>query len=101
MDKIPAYFKQQSGKDIAYVVSSKQCTKISTDVYHFSSDGYREMGKRYGQIMLPILLNDIQTKVSRKYGDQGYLRVFDLNGRSQESLKPGLNIIDGKKVLIR
>jgi hypothetical protein len=101
VDKIPAYFKQQSGKDIAYVVSSKGCTKISTDVYHFSSDGYREMGKRYGQIMLPILLNDIQTKVSRKYGDQGYLRVFDLNGRSQESLKQGLNIIDGKKVLIR
>ena len=54
VDRIPEYFRQQSGKDIAYVASSEGLTGM--DEYHFSSEGYRTIGKRYGDIMLPILM---------------------------------------------
>lgn len=102
VDKIPAYFKEKSGKEIAYVASSKGCKKISTDVYHFSSEGYRTLGKRYGEIMLPLLVKQgavesVIVPVSK--GEE--LIIYDLLGRKLSKPQKGINIINGKKVVIK
>jgi hypothetical protein len=45
----------------AYVVSSSDCEAIN-DGLHFSAQGYRELGKRYGEKMLGLLSYQIQKK---------------------------------------
>ena len=100
VDKLPAYFKEKSGKDIAYVVSSEGCT--NSDQYHFSSQGYRDMGKRYGEIMLPILLSQgalASTVIPVEYDEEDV--IYDLLGRRLDAPVKGINIINGKKVIIR
>ena len=102
VDKIPAYFKQQSGKDIAYVASSVGCNKISTDDYHFSSEGYRKLGTRYGEIMLPLLIEQgavPSTVISVQEVKEDV--IYDLLGRRLDAPQKGINIINGKKVIIR
>ena len=102
VDKIPAYFKQQSGKDIAYVASSVGCNKISTDDYHFSSEGYRKLGTRYGEIMLPLLIEQgavPSTVISVQETKEDV--IYDLLGRRLDTPQKGINIINGKKVIIR
>ena len=102
VDKIPAYFKEKSGKDVAYVASSEGCTKISTDVYHFSSAGYRKLGARYGEIMLPILLKQgaVANTVMTIGEDEGMV-IYDLLGRRLATPQKGINIINGKKVIVK
>jgi len=39
----------------AHVVSSAGCTAIPPDHLHFDPAGYRELGTRYGEAMLPLL----------------------------------------------
>jgi len=101
VDKIPAYFKEKSGKDIAYVASSKDLTNM--DQYHFSSDGYRKIGARYGEIMLPLLVaqgavpSTVITVQETKEEDV----IYDLLGRRLDAPQKGINIINGKKVIIR
>ena len=100
VDKLPAYFKEKSGKDIAYVVSSEGCT--NSDQYHFSSQGYRDMGKRYGEIMLPILLSQgalASTVIPVECDEEDV--IYDLLGRRLDAPVKGINIINGKKVIIR
>lgn len=102
IDKIPEHFKEQSGKDIAYVASSKGCTKIDTDVYHFSSEGYRKIGRRYGELMLPLLVEQgavpsVVIPVQESKADV----IYDLLGRRLDAPQKGINIINGKKVIIR
>ena len=41
----------------AHVISSKDCRGNSFDRWHFSSDGYRELGKRFGEKMLSLIRN--------------------------------------------
>ena len=102
VDEIPDYFKKQSGKDIAYVASSKGCKKISTDVYHFSSEGYRTLGKRYGEIMLPLLLaQGAVPSTVITVGQDEKMVVYDLLGRRLDAPQKGLNIINGKKVFVK
>lgn len=99
VDRIPEYFKQQSGKDIAYVASSEGLT--SMDEFHFSSEGYRTIGERYGQIMLPILLaQEAEASVFIPCGDDEFV-IYDLLGRRLDAPQKGINIINGKKVVIR
>lgn len=101
IDMLPEYFKQQSGKDIAYVASSKGLG--ATDQYHFSSDGYRKLGARYGEIMLPLLVaqgavpSTVITVQETKEEDV----IYDLLGRRLDAPQKGINIINGKKVIIR
>ena len=101
VDKIPAYFKEKSGKDIAYVASSKGLSNM--DQYHFSSDGYRKIGARYGEIMLPLLVaqgavpSTVITVQETKEEDV----IYDLLGRRLDAPQKGINIINGKKVIIR
>lgn len=102
VDKIPEYFKEQSGKDIAYVASSKDCAKSSDDDYHFSSGGYRKLGKRYGEIMLPLLISQgaVPSTVIPIAQDKEDV-IYDLLGRRLSAPQKGINIINGKKVIIR
>lgn len=100
VDMLPNYFKQQSGKDIAYVASSEGLTNY--DEYHFSAEGYRTLGKRYGEIMLPLLL--AQGAVSNVEVITDEVRkdvIYDLLGRRLDAPQKGINIINGKKVIIR
>lgn len=100
IDMLPDYFKQQSGKNIAYVASSEGLTAY--DEYHFSSEGYRKLGTRYGEIMLPLLLehgavpNAVMTVVDDKQDV-----IYDLLGRRLDAPQKGINIINGKKVIIK
>lgn len=102
VDKIPDYFKKQSGKEIAFVASSKDCSKISTDVYHFSSAGYRKLGTRYGEIMLPFLVKQgaVASFVIPVGVDKNDV-IYDLLGRRLKAPQKGINIINGKKVVIK
>lgn len=100
IDMIPNYFKQQSGKDIAYVASSEGLTAY--DEYHFSSAGYRTLGKRYGEIMLPLLIKQgaVPSTVVSVAGDNKDV-IYDLLGRRLDAPQKGINIINGKKVIIK
>jgi lysophospholipase L1-like esterase len=39
----------------SYVISSAGCTAIPPDHLHFNPAGYKELGTRYAEIMLPLL----------------------------------------------
>ena len=100
IDMLPAYFKQQSGKDIAYVASSEGLGNY--DEYHFSSSGYRTLGKRYGEIMLPLLIKQgAVSNVEVPNDDAKKDVIYDLLGRRLDAPQKGINIINGKKVIIR
>ena len=99
VDRIPEYFRLQSGKDIAYVASSEGLSGM--DQYHFSSEGYRTIGKRYGDIMLPILMEQIAANATLIPADDKDDVIYDLLGRRLDAPQKGINIINGKKVVIR
>ena len=101
VDKLPSYMKGVTGKDCAFVASSKGL--LNADQYHFDSDGYRELGKRYGEIALPILVSQGAVLGVRNISDDSVTThsIYDLNGRSLGIESNGINIIDGKKYLFR
>ena len=101
IDMLPNYFKQQSGKDIAYVASSEGLGYY--DEYHFSSSGYRTLGKRYGDIMLPLLIKQgaVASNVEVLTDEAKKDVIYDLLGRRLDAPQKGINIINGKKVIIR
>ena len=71
------------------------------DEYHFSSEGYRTIGKRYGDIMLPILMEQIAANTILIPADRSDDVIYDLLGRRLDAPQKGINIINGKKVIIR
>ena len=100
IDMLPNYFKRQSGKDIAYVASSEGLGYY--DEYHFSSEGYRTLGKRYGEIMLPILIKQGAVANAVVQIEENKVDViYDLLGRKLDAPQKGINIINGKKVIIK
>ena len=100
VDLLPDYFKYKSGKDIAYVASSEGLTNY--DEYHFSSEGYRTLGKRYGEIMLRLLLAQGAVSSTVVPVDESKEDViYDLLGRRLDAPQKGINIINGRKVIIR
>ena len=100
VDLLPDYFKYKSGKDIAYVASSEGLTNY--DEYHFSSEGYRTLGKRYGEIMLRLLLAQGAVSSTVVPVDESKEDViYDLLGRRLNAPQKGINIINGRKVIIR
>lgn len=104
IDAAPAYLKERfkSSKEVAYVASSQYCAG-SSDTFHFTSAGYRVIGKRYGQIMLPLLISQgaTPTDVTFINEEPGKDVIYDLLGHRLDAPKPGLNIINGKKVFIQ
>lgn len=101
VDMLPNYFKQQSGKDIAYVASSEGLGNY--DEYHFNAEGYRTLGKRYGEIMLPLLIKQgaVASNVEVLTDEAKKDVIYDLLGRRLDAPQKGINIINGKKVIIR
>ena len=72
------------------------------DEYHFSSSGYRTLGKRYGEIMLPLLIKQgAVSNVEVPNDDAKKDVIYDLLGRRLDAPQKGINIINGKKVIIR
>lgn len=100
VDKLPEYMRKVTGVECAFVASSSGL--MNADQYHFDSDGYRELGKRYGEIALPILVNQgAVLSVPDVYGESVPESFIDIQGRTLQQAGPGMNIIDGKKYLVR
>lgn len=100
VDKIPSHFKSKSGKDCAYVVSSAYCSG-SSDTFHFSSAGYRKIGQRYGEVMLPLLIGQGAIPMGVQSVSSNWdSPIFNVRGEQLDSFQPGLNISNGKKYLI-
>ena len=66
------------------------------------SEGYRKMGTRYGEKMLPLLL--AQGAISSSVipiDERKTVVIYDLLGRRLSTPQKGINIINGKKVVIK
>ena len=50
----------------SYVISAEGCEGVSTDAWHFSAEGYRELGRHYGQQML-LILKEQATAIKTPY----------------------------------
>ena len=94
IDRLPSKIKT------AYVISSKGCP-AGSDNLHFTAEGYRKLGRRYGEKMLDLLVKKGIPTVS-KVGDIAQPdktgSIFDMNGRPLEAPVEGLQIIDGHQV---
>lgn len=86
----------------AHVVSSKGCTAQS-DHLHFSSAGYRELGKRYAEKMLELM--GIDMAVQQPTVSTASDAYYSLDGRQLQGLQRGLNIVrkggQVRKVLVK
>ncbi len=85
----------------AHVVSSKGCTDCG-DNLHFSPEGYKLLGQRYATKALEILEEQRLTDVSPVFTPTPASDIiYNLNGERIERPEKGINIINGKKVLVR
>ena len=48
----------------SYVISSEGCP-YQNDGYHFNTEGYRILGKRYGEVMYEYLKNHNETVLNK------------------------------------
>lgn len=86
-----------------YVISSEGCSWAS-DRLHFDAAGYRELGKRYAETYLSEYLGLDLTGVERHETDplpQNESEIYGINGYRLETLQPGVNLINGKKYLVK
>lgn len=85
----------------AHVVSSKGCTDCG-DNLHFSPEGYRLLGQRYAEKALEILEEQRLTAISPVFTPTPASDIiYNLNGERLEAPQKGINIINGKKVLVK
>ena len=85
----------------AHVVSSKGCTDCG-DNLHFSPEGYKLLGQRYAAKALEILEEQQMTGISPIFTPTPASDIiYNLNGERIEAPQKGINIINGKKVLVR
>lgn len=83
----------------AYVISSKGC-KAGSDNLHFSSAGYRELGRRYGTKALELL--GVETAISQpKSEGSGERSIYGADGLRLKQAQRGLNIIREKDGSVR
>lgn len=79
----------------SYVISAEDLPGNGVDAWHFSAEGYRELGRRYGQQMLEIL-NDQATSIkvpyAPSYNNNG--KRYTLDGREVKSCRPNTIIIE-------
>ena len=85
----------------AYVVSSKGCTHCG-DNLHFSPEGYRTLGRRYADKALEILEEQRLLSASPIFAPESESNIiYNLNGERIERLESGINIVNGKKILVK
>lgn len=95
IDQVPTFIPNSA------VVSSKSATCLD-DKLHFDSSGQRKMGRAYCETLLKLIGYDY-TDVESLMED-GYLNkegIYNLKGQKIDAPVKGINIIDGKKVLVR
>jgi len=94
IDKVPDFIENSA------VVPSKACS-CQSDNLHFDSAGYRKLGRLYAETLLKLIGYDY-TSVESILED-GYTTkvIYNLQGQEISSPVKGVNIIDGKKYLIR
>ena len=83
----------------AYVISSKGC-KAGSDNLHFTSAGYRELGRRYGTKAIELL--GVETGISQpKPATNGGQAIYSADGLRQNQMQRGLNIVREKDGTVR
>lgn len=85
----------------SYVISADGIPGNGQDPWHFSAEGYRQLGHRYAEKMIEIL--NSSASIDNIADDKDLpIRVFDINGRLVKNTSvSGFYIIDGEKVLVK
>lgn len=85
----------------SYVISADGIPGNGQDPWHFSAEGYRQLGHRYAEKMIEIL--NSSASIDNIANDKDLpIRVFDINGRLVKNTSvSGFYIIDGEKVLVK
>ena len=97
------YIAKLARKSINYHLISSAGCPAGSDNLHFSAEGYRMLGKRYGEKMFSLLKKkgyDTRTDVTPAVSDVLLKdHVYNLNGQSLYEPAEGISIIGGKKYL--
>jgi hypothetical protein len=92
-----------------YVVSSEGYNQALNDgqIIHFTSQEYRDFGKRYADKMIEVLGNalnpvaSISTGISSQPTVINDNRIYNLNGQQVKSMEKGIYITNGRKVIMK
>ena len=93
-------------KMTVHLISSAGCP-AGSDNLHFSAEGYRMIGKRYGEKMFELLKKKgYQTRTDVETVDIDDSPVYEspiynINGQQIDSPVNGINIINGRKYIFR
>lgn len=97
------YIAKLAKKSINYHLISSAGCPAGSDNLHFSAEGYRMLGKRYGEKMFSLLkkkgystrtsVTPVQDEVSPESP------AYNLNGQRLYEPADGISIIDGRKIL--
>ena len=97
------YIAKLARKSINYHLISSAGCPAGSDNLHFSAEGYRMLGKRYGEKMFSLLKKkgyDTRTDVTPAVSDVLLKdHVYNLNGQHLYEPAEGISIIGGKKYL--
>ena len=95
----------KKGGNYYYLISSAGCP-AGNDRLHFTAEGYRMLGERYGQKMFTLLkrkgyvVNGVEP-IESDSTDPSDADAYNLSGQHYYDAFPGIKIINGKKYLIR
>lgn len=82
----------------SYVISAENIPGNGVDAWHFSAEGYRELGRRYAAKMLEILDEQATSVNAVETGHANASAMYNLNGQRINNAKAGtIVIVDGKK----
>ena len=83
----------------SYVISAKDIPGNGVDAWHFSAEGYRELGRRYAAQMLDILKSD--TGIEAIGTASSATQTYDVFGRPVKSDAEGIKIQNGSLVITK
>lgn len=88
-----------------YLVSSSGCPAGDEQRLHFSAEGYRMLGQRYGEKMFSFLKVKGYTPNSVEridnYADDAIGTIYNINGQAVDTPTQGINIINGHKYIFK
>ena len=82
----------------SYVISAKDIPGNGVDAWHFSAEGYRELGRRYAAQMLEIL-NDDSALDAITVTPSVETETFDLLGRPVNADAQGIKVQGGRLII--
>jgi len=99
------HIAQLANRSVNYHLISSAGCPAGPDNLHFSAEGYRMLGKRYGEKMYSLLKRmdyDTKTSVEDVLPDKSESQeIYNMIGQKLSEPAPGINIINGRKVIIR